>query len=144
MDTSEPAPPRATVLYDGVCHLCQGSVRFIVERDPTGYFRFAQLQSARGQSLLAQHRLPPDVQTIVLLERGRAHVRSGAALRIARRLAWPWNLAAALLVVPSPLRDAIYDWVARHRYGWFGRSGACEIPSDAVRARLLEGGAERT
>jgi predicted DCC family thiol-disulfide oxidoreductase YuxK len=141
MDTGRPAPPDAVVLYDGVCHLCQGSVRFIVERDPRAYFRFAQLQSPRGRALLAHHRLPADIRTIVLVEQGTVHVRSGAALRIARRLAGPWRLAALFLVVPAFVRDAVYDWVARHRYAWFGRSDACEMPSGAVRERLLDGGA---
>lgn len=135
-----PAPPGAIVLFDGVCHLCQGSVRFIVERDRSGHFRFARLQSPRGRSLLAQHRLPSDLQTIVLIEEGRAYVRSDAALRIARRLTGPWRAAAALLVVPAPLRNAVYDWVARHRYGWFGRSDVCEMPSSAVQDRLLDEG----
>jgi predicted DCC family thiol-disulfide oxidoreductase YuxK len=140
MDAQEPASPGAIVLYDGVCHLCQGSVRFIVERDPAGYFRFAQLQSPRGLSLLTHLGLPPNVQTIVLIEQGSAHVRSGAALRIARRLTWPWKAAAVLLAIPAPLRNAVYDWVARRRYGWFGTSAVCEIPPDAVRQRLLDGG----
>lgn len=140
MDTQARIPSGAVVLYDGVCHLCQGSVRFIVERDRAGYFRFAQLQSPAGRALVAGHRLPPDLQSLVLVESGRTHVRSGAVLRIARRLDGPWKLAWVLLVVPAPLRDVVYAWVARHRYGWFGRSDLCELPSPAVRARLLDGG----
>lgn len=140
MHPRAPGVPGAIVLYDGVCHLCQGSVRFIVDRDPAGYFRFAQLQSPRGRSLLARQNLPSDLQTIVLIEQGRAYLRSDAALRIARRLSGPWKAAAAFLVVPTSLRNTVYDWVARHRYGWFGRSDVCEIPSSAVRDRLLDDG----
>jgi predicted DCC family thiol-disulfide oxidoreductase YuxK len=140
MHTQGTAPEGAIVLYDGVCHLCQGSVRFIVERDPAGHFRFAQLQSRRGRSLVAQYALPADLQTVVLVERGRAHVCSTAALRIAGRLSGPWRLAVVLLAVPAPVRDLVYDFVARHRYRWFGRSEACEVPSDAVRERLLDDG----
>lgn len=129
---------RAIVLFDGVCHLCQGSVRFIADRDPAGYFAFAPLQSRLGASLLEAGGLGADGrESLVLIENGRVYTRSGGALRIARRLTGMWKLLALLLVVPAPIRDALYNWVARHRYEWFGRSDSCEIPSAAARARVL-------
>ena len=135
-------PPgrRVILLYDGECHLCQGTVRFVVARDPAARVAFAPLQSAVGRRLLAEHRLPADGASVVLIENGRAYTRSTAALRVARLLRFPWPLLAAGLVVPARLRDAVYDWVARHRYGWFGRSATCELPGPDVRARLLDGG----
>jgi predicted DCC family thiol-disulfide oxidoreductase YuxK len=128
---------RAIVLFDGVCHLCQRSVRFIVAHDPAGYFGYAPLQSPA-----AREWLPPDAmatgpgESLVLVEGGRVFTRSTAALRIARRLggSWsPWRLLAMFLVIPAPLRDAVYDWMARRRYQWFGRSDACEIAPEARR-----------
>jgi predicted DCC family thiol-disulfide oxidoreductase YuxK len=133
--------PHAVILYDGVCHLCQGSVRFIARRDRRGYFRFGALQSARGRTLAATAGLPPaDPPTsIVLIEGDRAYTRSTAALRIARRLRFPWTLLGAGLLVPRPIRDAVYDWIARRRYRWFGRSDACELPPLEWRERFLDG-----
>ena len=118
----------AVVLFDGVCNLCNDSVDFILSRDPAGYFRFAPLQSEPAKPLLARCKLPSSfLDNIVLVENGECHVRSTAALRIARRLAWPWPLFYAAIVIPRPLRDAIYDWVARNRYRWFGKREHCRI-----------------
>jgi predicted DCC family thiol-disulfide oxidoreductase YuxK len=126
------------VLFDGVCHLCQGSVRFIADRDPRARFRFAPLQSATGAALLERHGLSGGlVDSLVLIDGGQAYTRSAAALRIAGRLGGGWRLAPILLLVPAFLRDWLYDVVARYRYRWFGRSESCEIPSESVRARLV-------
>lgn len=130
---------RSLVLFDGVCHLCQGSVRFVAERDPQGRFAFVPLQSATGQRLLLRHGLAGnDVRSLVLVEAGRVYTRSTGALRIARQLSSPWRALGLLLVVPASIRDAAYDWIARNRYRWFGRSETCEIPSPVVRARLVD------
>jgi predicted DCC family thiol-disulfide oxidoreductase YuxK len=128
----------ATVLFDGVCNLCNGSVLFVIDRDPAGYFRFVALQSDTARRLLAEHGgPPPDLSSIVLVEGGRVYTRSTAALRIARRLTGPWRLLHVCLLIPHPIRDAVYDWVARNRYRWFGREEACRLPSPELRARFL-------
>lgn len=80
------------------------------------------------------------LDSVVLLERGRAYTRSTAALRIARRLRWPWPILWPLVAFPRPLRDWAYDLVARNRYRWFGRRSACMLPTPALRARFLDGG----
>ena len=129
----------AVVLFDGVCNLCNGAVNFIIDHDPEGHFQFAPLQSdlaqtaleARGQSALG-------LDTIVLLETANVYVRSDAALRIARRLSGAWPLLSVALWLPRPLRDTVYDWVASHRYDWFGTQEACRLPTPALRRRFLE------
>jgi len=126
------------VLYDGVCRLCQASVRFIVRRDPAGRFRFAPLQDPGAAEWLdLQPGRPPE--SVVLVEGGRVYTRSAAALCIARRLRFPWPLLFGLVLVPRPLRDAIYDGIARRRYAWFGRDESCPLSPPEVRARLLAG-----
>ena len=128
------------VLFDGVCNLCSGFVRFIVERDPTAHFRFASLQSEAGRALMREHGLEigeGDPASVVLVEDGRAYQRSTAALRIAWRLRFPWPLFAALVVVPRFVRDVVYDFVARHRYRWFGKKDVCMVPTPELRARFL-------
>jgi len=128
----------AVVLFDGVCNLCNGSIQFIVRRDPNGYFRFASLQSEYGRALLREHGLDEaDLFSVILVEDGKAYARSDAALRIARRLAGGWKAAGALRVVPRALRDRVYDLVARNRYRWFGRRDTCMIPTPELRERFL-------
>ncbi|OWA34436.1 thiol-disulfide oxidoreductase DCC [Saccharibacillus sp. O16] len=128
------------VLIDGVCHFCQGAVRFIVKRDPKGHFNFASLQSQLGGELAGGVGFEEsgEPNTLVLVEEGRRYVRSTAALRIARKLRFPWPLLYALIIVPRPLRDAIYRWVARNRYRWFGKDDTCPIPPPGVRRRFLD------
>ena len=129
---------RAVVLFDGVCNLCNASVRFIVDHDRRGRFAFAPLQSEVGRRLLAG-RVPAGVDSVVLIEGGRVYTRSRAALLIARRLDGLWPLMYALAVVPTPIADALYAWIARNRYRWFGRSEECRVPTPGLRGRFLDG-----
>lgn len=128
---------RPVVLFDGLCNLCNGWVRFVVKRDPSARFRFAPLQSEFAQRAVPDAESLKGLDSIVLLEDGRVFVRSTAVLRILRRLRPPWPLLSAFLVVPKALRDAVYDFVARKRYRWFGRRDACMVPSAEVRDRFL-------
>ncbi len=126
------------ILFDGVCNLCNGLVQFVIARDPARRFRFASLQSDVAQRRLEGAGIAADVpDSIVLLEEGRLFTRSTAALRIARRLRFPWSLAFALIVVPRPLRDWVYSLVARNRYRWFGRRETCMIPTPELEERFL-------
>ena len=127
------------ILFDGVCNLCHGFVQFVIARDPGGRFQFGALQSAAARRILDLHHAPdPLPDTIVVVEEGRIYTRSTAALRVARSLTFPWPLAAVLLAVPRPLRDAVYEFVARHRYQWFGRRDQCMVPPPEIRSRFLE------
>lgn len=133
--------PDATriILFDGVCNLCNALVRFVAARDPAGCFRFAPLQSERARSLLRGRGLEPEsLPTIVLIEGARISTRSTAALRIVRHLRGLWPLLYGLILLPPPLRDWLYDWIARHRYRWFGRTEACQTPSPELARRFLE------
>ncbi len=128
----------AVVLFDGVCNLCNASVTFVIDHDPRGYFRFSPLESSAEHLLLqgvVRENLP---DSIVLLEASGYYTQSDAALRIARRLSGAWPLLYALIVVPRPLRNHIYAWIARHRYKWFGRTDACRVPTPELRERFLE------
>jgi predicted DCC family thiol-disulfide oxidoreductase YuxK len=130
-------PP--VILFDGVCNLCNGFVRFVIARDPDGRFQFGALQSPAARRLLDSFDLRdagPD--SVVLIEDGRAWTRSAAALRITRGLSFPWPLAAVFVVVPRPLRDWIYNLVARNRYRWFGKRDVCMVPTPELRARFID------
>ena len=138
-ETAVGREPSPIVLFDGECNLCNASVQFIIDRDPRGVFRFASQQGRAGRALLARFGSADEVQrSVVLVEGDRLYTRSTAALRIAARLAGPWRLLYAFIVIPRPVRDAVYDWIARNRHRWSGRSPACRIPSAAARGRFLE------
>lgn len=132
--------PAAIVLFDGVCNLCNASVNFVLDRDKRNYFRFAALQSQRGGTLLHAYGIPQkaEPESIVLLENGKAYQGSTAALRIAKRLGGLWPLLYAFIIVPRPIRDVVYKWIARNRYKWFGRTDACRMPTPALKARFLD------
>jgi predicted DCC family thiol-disulfide oxidoreductase YuxK len=127
------------VLFDGECNLCDSAVRFIIEHDAGAHFRFASLQSVLGQQLAAEYRVDTSVlDTLVLIDAGRASVRSDAALGIARRLDHPWSWVAVLSLVPRPLRDAAYRFLAENRTRWFGRRDACRTPTSPLQSRFLD------
>lgn len=126
------------LLFDGVCNFCSGAVRFLVPRDPEGRLRFAALQSETGTEIQRRFGLDlSDLDSVVLFEGDRCHTKSGAVLRVARKLSGAWPLLAVLLVIPRPLRDWAYDRFAERRYRWFGRSDACLVPTPQLRERFL-------
>ena len=128
----------AIILFDGVCNFCNGSVNFIIERDPAGYFKFAPLQSEIGEKLLAENRIDKTLtDSVVLIEDGKAYTHSTAALRVARKLDGAWRWFYYLIFVPSFIRDAFYKLFARYRYKLFGKKDECMLPTPEIRARFL-------
>ena len=128
------------VLIDGVCHLCQGLTKWIIQRDGKGSFHFASLQSEIGQKLLAHGGLSLHaMDTFVLIEKGDYYTRSTAALHIAKKLGFPYKLASVFLIIPNVIRDKVYNVVARNRYRWFGKDeeDACMLPTPEIRKRFL-------
>jgi len=135
---SAPDAPGGIILFDGECAFCEGSVKFVARRDPARHFRIGASQSPRAAALLAAHGLTREMtRSLVLIEDGQVFLRSTATLRIAARLPWPWSMARVFLVVPRPLRDAVYRLVAAVRRRLAGRSNACEIPPPEIRDRLI-------
>ncbi|WP_339317074.1 thiol-disulfide oxidoreductase DCC family protein [Paenibacillus sp. FSL R10-2734] len=129
---------KSIVLIDGVCHLCQGLIRFIIPRDPKAKFLFAPLQSEIAAKLMHEAGLPTgQLNTVVLLENGVCYTESAAVLRIARRLRFPWPVTYVFIVVPRPIRNALYRYVAKNRYRWFGRDEQCLLPTPEIKQRFL-------
>ena len=130
------------ILFDGVCNLCSGVVRFVIARDPRAHFRFAALQSDAARRACAEVGAAPpaevDPDTIIVIASGRALERSDAALAIAAELPFPWPMFGVLRVLPRGVRDRLYRLVARNRYRWFGKSDTCMMPTPELRARFLE------
>ena len=129
---------QAVILYDSSCGLCSRSVRFVLRHDRHGQFLFAGLESETGRGL----REHTDVgaaspASVLLAEKGDLYRESTAALLIVRRLGLPWSLLYGGVIVPRPLRDAVYRLVARHRYRWFGRRDSCDLPDPRHKERFL-------
>jgi predicted DCC family thiol-disulfide oxidoreductase YuxK len=114
------------ILFDGYCHFCSKSVIFIIRRDKKKIFSFIPLQSEEAAKIGSQPDLdhnPPD--SLVLVENDKVYKKSGAALRIARHLRFPWNMFYCLMIVPPCIRDSVYMFISRNRYRWFGKRETC-------------------
>ncbi|MFL6215730.1 MAG: thiol-disulfide oxidoreductase DCC family protein [Blastocatellia bacterium] len=137
------APSNRVLLYDGLCGFCNKTVQMILRRDRRGAMRFAALQSAYGEAVISRHPELQNVDSVVLVERGRddeerIFIRSDAALRIAAYLGGWWKLLMVFRIVPRVVRDFFYDLFARYRYRFFGKYDQCLVPSPEVRSRFVE------
>ena len=127
------------ILFDGVCNLCSSSVKFVIQRDSKARFRFGSLQSQAGQRLLEAHGLHDiTLSFVILIQHHKTFAKSSAALTIARQLDWPWPLLYGFMLVPRFLRDAVYDFIGKRRYQWFGKRHACWIAPDLHKNRFLD------
>lgn len=129
---------KAIILFDGVCNFCNKSVQFIIQRDEKAYFHFASLQSEIGKKLIEDYHIPPNINSLILLEENHYYTKSTAALRICKNLRGYWRFLKIFTFVPVSLRDFIYDFVAKNRYKWFGKTESCSLPSPQMKKRFLE------
>lgn len=137
----DPAVPpfdhsRPLFVFDNVCVLCSGGVRFLMRHDRSGRIAFTSAQGAIGQALYRHYGLEMD-ETYLFLANGRAHTMSAGYFALAKELGRWWRLARVGRIVPRALLDAVYRLVARNRYRWFGKTEACALLSEEQRARLL-------
>jgi len=123
------------LLFDGFCNLCAQSVLFVVKNEKSPAVKFASLQSTLGQDILAM--LPNRPDSIVLLKDGQLYSKSEAALLLTEYLKSPINLLRHLRLIPLSVRDLVYDFIAKHRYTFFGKKDQCMIPSAALSKRFL-------
>lgn len=132
-------PGERVVLFDGVCKLCNGWVRFLIRHDPQQRIRLASVQSVQGQALLTWFGLPTaQFDTMAYIEAGELRVRSDAVLRILAQLPGPWRFLTLLRVIPRPVRDWCYDRIALNRYRLFGRYDRCLLPNADHARRFLQ------
>jgi predicted DCC family thiol-disulfide oxidoreductase YuxK len=131
-------PDDDLILYDGVCVFCSRWIRFVAARDRDRRFRFTAIQSPYGTRLASAFGIDAeDPDTNAVIHGGTAYFKSDAALTVLSNLpGWGW--ARVLFAVPKPLRDAVYDLVARNRYRIFGKYEECFVPDDAMKARVME------
>ena len=130
---------KPVILFDGICHLCAASVQFIIKRDPHQRFRFARLQSVVAQQLLARYgAADSNLDSVILIHKGKLHRKSRAALHTALLLNRAWPLMGLFLLVPRFIADPVYDYIGRNRYRWFGRMESCWLPESDQRWRFLD------
>jgi predicted DCC family thiol-disulfide oxidoreductase YuxK len=128
----------SVLLFDGVCNLCNTSVKWVLLRDKKGEFKFAAIQSEAGQSLLKSFGLDNQpLESVILISGRQAYIKSDAAIKVASKLGGIWTIALVFRLVPRPVRDAIYDWVAKNRYRWFGKQEQCLLPQPEWKDRFL-------
>ncbi|MDP4251230.1 MAG: thiol-disulfide oxidoreductase DCC family protein [Bacteroidota bacterium] len=126
------------ILFDGVCNLCNGLVRFIIKRDAGGKFKFASLQSEIGQQWLRTVGLPVnEFESFVLIRGDEYYLKSTGALKMLRELDGIWRTFYIFILVPRPVRDFLYDMVAKSRYKIFGKRDTCMIPTPELQERFL-------
>lgn len=136
--TDLPPECECLMLFDGVCHLCEGTVRLVLAHDKHARIHFAPIQSELGRRLYAGHGRCADApDTVLLVTREGVFSHSDAVIEIARRLGGVWKLAVLGRLIPRALRDAAYKYVAMNRYRWFGRDDRCLIPKPEWSTRML-------
>ncbi len=125
------------ILFDGVCNFCNQSVQFIIHNDPHEHFLFASLQSDTGQELLQQYNIPTSANSLILIEQDTYYTESTAVLKIARGLNGFLPLLFIFIIVPRPVRNLVYKFIAKNRYKWFGKRTTCKIPTTNEKKRFL-------
>jgi len=124
------------IFFDGICHLCNGFVDKVMQRDPHAHFQFAPLQGETAAKLLSSaERLQLD--TVILWKDGKKYYRSEAVLKILVKLGGVYSLFALGYFLPPFVRNALYTWVAKNRYSWFGQRETCRLPGPHEKNRLL-------
>lgn len=128
------------ILFDGVCNLCNSTVQYVIKHDKKDVFRFVALQSELGHKILKHIGISQNnIDSIVLYEPGIAYYyKSSAALEIARDLGGIVTYATVFKIIPTPIRNIVYDYVAKNRYKWYGKQESCMIPTAELKAKFLE------
>lgn len=127
------------ILFDGICNLCNSSVNYIIKHDKKDVFRFAPLQSDLGQQIINEHKIETSKTDSILLY-SKVHglrYKSTAALIIAKHLGFPRNMFVLFFIVPSFIRNWVYDYIAKNRYKWYGKRETCMIPTPELQNKFL-------
>lgn len=136
--SSNKQPDTAIVIFDGICNFCNSSIHFIIKHDHKNYFKFATLQSEKAKDLVSNFNIDLSKNnSILLIEKNKIYYKSTAALRIAKKLNNVYSLLYIFIIVPVFIRNAIYDYVAKNRYKWFGKKEACMLPSAEIRSKFI-------
>lgn len=128
------------ILFDGLCNLCNAAVVFVIKHDRKDEFRFVAIQSDLGVKILNHIGLDSKhIDSIVLYAPGIAYYyKSEAAIQIARSLGGLWHFGTFFRLVPSGIRNQLYDYVAKNRYRWYGKRDSCMLPTEEIKKKFLK------
>jgi predicted DCC family thiol-disulfide oxidoreductase YuxK len=129
------------ILFDGVCNLCNNSVQYVIMQDKKNLFMFAPLQGQVGMSIIKKFNIDANKIDSILLyypDKNTINYKSTAALKIASQLGFPTSILTVFLIVPAVIRNWVYDFIAKNRYKWYGKSDACMIPTPELKNKFLE------
>ena len=127
------------ILFDGVCNLCDAAVQFVIQHDKKDVFRFVALQSELGQEILKHIGInSKNIDSIILYEPGVAYYyKSQAALEIAKSLGGFFHFGTLFRIIPTGIRNQLYDDIAKNRYKWYGKKESCLMPTAALQSKFL-------
>lgn len=139
MEISELPKNKKIILFDGVCNLCESSVQFVIQHDKKDVFRFVALQSELGQKIINHIGIQnQNIDSVILYEPGIAYYyKSSAALQIAKNLGGFFHFGTFFKIIPTGLRNVLYDYIAKNRYQWYGKKESCMIPTAKLKAKFL-------
>jgi len=139
MNTSGLPKNKKIILFDGVCNLCSSSVQFVIEHDKKDIFRFVPLQSDLGRQITDHIGIDQKhIDSVILYEPGVAYYyKSNAALEIAKNLGGFFHLGTLFKIIPTAIRNRLYDYIAKNRYKWYGKQQECLIPTPELKAKFL-------
>ena len=128
------------ILFDGICNLCNSAIQFVIKRDKKNLYRFAPLQSDTAKALLQERGIDTSkIDSIILIDPNTAYyTKSSAALEIGKTFGGGWRLIGVFEWVPGPVRDWVYDLIAKNRYRWFGKQNECMVPTPELKAKFLD------
>ncbi len=129
------------VLFDGICNLCNASIKYIIKHDKNDVFRFSAIQSSTGQMLIKKYGIDTKkIDSIIYIppHNKNYYLQSDAALKIASKLRFPINLMSLFLIIPKFIRNWVYNFIAKNRYKWYGKKDRCLIPTPQLKAKFLD------
>ena len=130
--------PNSIILFDGVCNLCSGLVKFVLKHEKDHLIKFGMLQSPVSRELLIKYNYNIHSQeSIIFIENGHAWEKSAAVFRITEHMKAPWSWLSRISFLPVTFTDKIYTFVAKHRYRFFGKKSTCMVPEPAFNSRFL-------
>ncbi|MGA1227695.1 MAG: thiol-disulfide oxidoreductase DCC family protein [Tamlana sp.] len=128
------------ILFDGVCNLCNSSVQYVIKHDKDNVFMFTALQSDLGKRIISKFQIDTNKTDSILLYNPKKGIdyKSTAALKIAHQLGFPNNLLSVFFIVPTFIRNWVYNYIAKNRYKWYGKKDACVIPTPELKSKFLD------
>ena len=126
------------LLFDGLCNLCNSSVQLVLKANKSKSVQFAAIQSTVGVQILEYFNIDPSkTDSLIFIDKQKAYVKMTAVLHLSKYLKFPYSWLQVLFVIPEIIRNAVYDYIAKNRYLWFGKKDTCMIPSSETAKRFL-------